>query len=159
MEYPKFIKSKAFKWGAGIVLFMLLAYFVFQPDIDAILGRGAQPLPDSAKPESDTERAAKIAKLDFNRQLGYRDKGGEVQYLQLLLNMQRPADKLTEDGIFGMKTIAAVREEFGTPIKTVSLRYVAEQRAKRLAGSAKGATSGNTGINPYDFSTLQAATN
>lgn len=164
MKYPEFMKTKAFKWGAGIVLFMLLAYFVFQPDMDALLGRGAQPLPDAKKPETDAEKAAKIAGLDFNKPLAYRSKGLEVQYLQMLLNMQRPQNKLVEDGIFGMKTLGAVREEFGSPIKSVTLRWVADERGKRLATNVTGGVrGGNTGINPYDLSSLenqlQAATN
>lgn len=161
MEIPKFMKSKAFKWGAGIVLFLLLAYFVFKPDVDAILGRGAQPLPDAAKPETDAQKAAKVAALDFNKELGYRTKGAEVQYLQMLLNMQRPQDKLVEDGIFGMKTLAAVRNEFGSPVKAVTLRWVADERGKRLAASAVtgGNKIPNTGINPYNLSQLQMATN
>jgi len=160
MKVPEFMKGKAFKWGASIVLFLLLAYFVFQPDIDAILGRGAQPVPDAANPETDAQKAAKVAALDFNKQLGYRTKGVEVQYLQMLLNMQRPQDKLAEDGIFGMKTLAAVRNEFGSPVKTVTLRWVSDERGKRLASAVTGGVKiPNTGINPYDLSQLQMATN
>lgn len=105
-----FFKSKKGMWTMGIILTLVVLYFIFKQDIDAYYKRMM------GKVEDDPTGG----NVNIDKILSKGDKGLEVKALQQsIVASGVPLPKYGDDGIFGMETESALVEIAG--VKKISL--------------------------------------
>lgn len=132
--------KKFSKWYAAALLVFVLSYFLFRPEMDSFFG--IKPKGTEDEPEKDPVQAQKLeAKINKQLQLKRGSRGPEVQALQIRLNRDGAKPLLETDGIFGIKTLSALRQVVGSPTESVTLAFYDSGAWSKIISPGKPATA------------------
>lgn len=142
------------QWSALFLFIVVILYFIYKPEIQAFFSSrkgkkdGTNKLAIDPTTGTTSPTLAAALSINVNKQLKRGDEGNEVVILQQLINETGYKPSLSEDGVFGNKTLAAIQSLMGAPRVTVSISDFITWRAKNLVTGLGGVGTGNGGINP-----------